>query len=414
MPRHPARTVRYRKESALIPSPVRPLAVDGAQTQRTRLLFFGFDASEPSHIRRIRAYTDCGFDVSAATMRRDGQGAGPDSGVFWDNIHLGTTRHAAMGQRLRAIAGAIAALPRHRKRLSGFDVIVARNLDMLAIATAARAMMRPAPPLIYECLDIHGLMTNPGRKGRVARAFERRLLARTSALIVSSPAFVERYFAPLQGWSGPVALLENKLWLGPGPAFRPAPEAVKPRAAGDPLVLGWVGALRCARSLAILAETARRLGDGIEVRMHGIVHRHALPDFDATLVAHPNLRYLGPYAYPDGLARIYADCDLVWSQDLWQWGTNSTWLLPNRIYEAGFYGCPSVAVAGTETGRRVGDGLGWTIPTPSVDELCALLARLDAPEIAARRQMLLSRPDSDFRQTCAEIRAAVEQPLTHR
>ncbi len=416
MPQHPERAVRHRKENSLTQSLAWPLADSGAQTRRTRLLFFGYDASEPSHIRRIRAYTDCGFDVRAATMRRDGTGAAtgaePAPEVFWDNIHLGTTRHAAMGQRLRAIAGAIAALPRHRKRLSGFDVIVARNLDMLAIAAAARAMLRPAPPLIYECLDIHGMMTDPGRKGRVARAFERRLLARTSALIVSSPAFVDHYFAPLQGWSGPVALLENKLWLGPGPGSRPAPDAIKPRAAGDAVVLGWAGALRCARSLAILAETARRLGDGIEVHMHGVLHRHALPDFDATLAAHPNMRYFGPYTYPEGLAGIYADCDLVWSQDLWQWGTNSTWLLPNRIYEAGYYGCPSVAVAGTETGRRVGGGLGWTIPEPSADDLCALLSRLDAEDIAAQRRMLLSRPDADFRQTCAEIRSAVEQPLT--
>ncbi|WP_299567663.1 glycosyltransferase [uncultured Sulfitobacter sp.] len=399
------------KESSLTQPVVQPHADENAPTRRTRLLFFGYDSSEPSHIRRIRAFTDCGLDVRAATMRREGQEADGGPEVFWDNIHLGTTQHAAMGQRLRAVAGAIAALPRYRKQLAGFDVIVARNLDMLAIAAAARAMLRPAPPLVYECLDIHGMMTDPGAKGRMARAFERRLLARTSALVVSSPAFVREYFAPLQGWSGPVTVLENKLWLGPGAVSRPAPAEAKPRAAGARVVLGWVGALRCARSLAILAETARRLGDAVEVRMHGIVHRHALPDFDATLAAHANLSYHGPYSYPQGLARIYADCDLVWSQDLWQWGTNSTWLLPNRIYEAGYYGCPSVAVLGTETGRRVADGLGWAIAAPSADELCALLSRLDARQIAAQRRALLARPDSDFRQTCAEIRAAVEQPI---
>ena len=337
-----------------------------------------------------------------------------DAKIFWDNIHLGTTRHAALGQRLRTIAGAIAALPCHRSRLSGFDVIVARNLDMLAIAVAARAILRPAPPLIYECLDIHGLMTGPGLKGRMARAIERCLLARCSALIVSSPAFVQRYFEPMQGWSGPVAVLENKLWLGPDPVARPTPDSVTSRAASTPLVLGWVGALRCARSLAILAETAQRLGDRIEVRMHGIVHRHALPEFDATLAAHPNLRYLGPYTYPDGLADIYTGCDLVWSQDLWQWGTNSTWLLPNRIYEAGYHGCPSVAVADTETGRRVADGLGWTIASPAADDLCALLTRLDAAQIAAQRRDLLTRPETQFRQSCAEIRAAIELPFAPR
>lgn len=388
-----------------------PAADDGEAGHRTRLLFFGFDSSEPSHIRRIRSFLDCGLDLRAVTMRRyvDGNDDGP--AVFWDNIHLGTTHHAAMGQRLCAIARAIATLPKHRKQLQNFDVIVARNLDMLAIAVAARTMIRPAPPLIYECLDIHGLMTDQGRKGRLVRAFERMLLKRTSALIVSSPAFVNEYFKPVQGWAGPVTLLENKLWLGSNSADRPAPDKTNLQAKEGPISIGWVGTLRCAHSLEILAETARRLGDRIEIRMHGIIHRHALPDFDATLAKTANLQYLGPYAYPDGLADIYTNCDLVWSQDLWQLGTNSTWLLPNRIYEAGYYGCPSIAVAHTETGRRVEEGLGWTIPTPSADDLCDLIMSLDPQEIAKKRQDLLARPNAEFQQTCAEIRAAVEQPL---
>ena len=130
--------------------------------------------------------------------------------------------------------------------------------------------------------------------------------------------------------------------------------------------LGWVGSLRCRESLIILAQTAAAMGDRLRIKLHGNVHAHAIPDFDAILAAHPSLTYEGPYAYPEGLEPIYTSCDLVWAQDLWQRGANSDWLLPNRIYEASYFGCPQIAVADTETGRRVADGtLGFVLPEAS-------------------------------------------------
>jgi len=370
-----------------------------------RLLVFGFDAAEAAQIRRIRSYMECGFDVLAFTMRRDNMNA--DFEPFWPNIHLYDTSNENMIGRLRAIAGSVVKVVRHRRQIQGSDVIVARNLDMLIIAAVAQVMIPSRPPLIYECLDIHGLMTDAGIKGRLFRAVERVLLRRCASLIVSSPAFLHAYFQPTQGWTGPSALIENKLWVGAEGPPRPNPGDVVTEDPERPLVLGWVGTLRCARSLELLAGAARRLGPRLRIEMHGVVHRHALPDFDAVLAAHPNLHYGGPYDYPDGLARVYETCDLIWSQDLWQWGTNSTWLLPNRIYEASYFGCPSVAVAGTETGRRVAEGLGWTLPEPTTDALVALLAGLDPAMVAARRRALLEMPEACFRQSRADIRAAI-------
>jgi hypothetical protein len=63
---------------------------------------------------------------------------------------------------------------------------------------------------------------------------------------------------------------------------------------------------------------------------------------------------------------------------------NSDWLLPNRIYEASYFGCPSIALAGTETGRRVAaDGLGFTVEEPTAEALTELLRGL-TPEPTAR------------------------------
>ena len=370
-----------------------------------KLLVFGFDAAEAAQRRRIRAYMDCGFEVSGFTMHRANMTH--DADPFWPNVDLGETRNAALGQRMRRILASIPILWRHRGRLAGARTIVARNLDMLIVAAAARSMIRPRPRLVYEALDIHDIMTDGGLKGRLARGVERQLLKRTDAIIVSSPAFDREYFGPVQGWRGTVKLVENKLWIGDGGPARPSPDAPCPRPSGRPLSLGWVGTLRCPQSLDILVETADRLGAGIHLNLHGIIHHHMLPDFEQCVAARSNVTYHGPYDYPDGLERVYRDCDAVWVQDLWQWGTNSTWLLPNRIYEAGYFGCPSIAVAGTETGRRVARGLGWTVPAPTAEALTSLLSNLSPEDIAARRHALLAMPESRFRQSADEITAAI-------
>lgn len=374
-------------------------------TKTPKLLVFGFDAAEAAQIRRMRSYQACGFEIQAFMMRRDNMNS--DFQPFWPNVHLYRVANESMTGRIKAMAGSVGKVWKHRDLLRGTDVIVARNLDMLAIAAAARNMIRPRPPLIYECLDIHTLMTDSGPKGRVFRTAERALLRQVSGLIVSSPAFLRNYFEPVQGWSGPTALIENKLWIEPGGPDRPT--SVPDR--DGPLRVGWVGTLRCARSLKILAETARRLGDQVRIEMYGAVHYHAVPDFDAVVAAHPNIAYHGAYAYPDDLSDIYQSVDMVWSQDLWQWGTNSTWLLPNRIYEASYFGCPSVAVAASETGRRVADGLGWTIPEPSADRLVALLSRLTPQEVQDQRARLLAMPAQKFRQSPEEIRDAILMPF---
>ena len=370
-----------------------------------RIEVFGFDVSEISQIRRIRAMRDLGHDVHSFTMRRNNMNHGfePD----WPNTHLYNTENENIFKRAMVVAGSVVKMAGYRSRLRDADMIFARNLDMLAIAWAARRLAGVRIPLVYECLDINGALCGNGRKARFMRFAERWLLADTQLLIVSSPGFIRAYFEPLQGYRGPHALWENKLALGAALPARPEPEA---GTRDVPLRLGWVGTIRCAPSLALLTAVADRMGPEVQIHIHGIVHRHAVPDFDAAVAARENVIYHGGYGYPDDLAQIYGGMDLVWSQDLWQSGNNSDWLLPNRIYEASWAGCPSLAVRGTETGLRVvEDGLGWAIDTPTAEALTALLEQLTWSEIATRRTALLTRPEADFVQSQAEIATVIDQ-----
>lgn len=380
-----------------------------------RLAAFSSDASESAQIRRMRSYLEAGFDVVGFMFRRSN--INRDFEPFWDNVPLGTTENENPVGRLIAIARGIRTTFARRDRLARTDVFVARNLDMLILAGVARLFVRPRPALVYECLDIHTLMSARGAKGALVRAVERVLLARTASLVVSSPAFVSEYFEPMQGWRGPVALVENKVRVEGAAAVRPAPpssEAPPEWTPEAPLVLGWVGSLRCPASLDILVAFADHWGPRVRLEFHGAVHRHALPDFDEVVDARDNITWHGAYDYPDDLARIYTSLDVVWSQDLWQYGENSTWLLPNRIYEASYYGCPSIAVQGTETGRRVAAGLGWSIEDASAESLVVLVESLRPSDVQAKRAEILARPDGEFLEGRDEIAAAIRSALDGR
>ncbi|MFT4013563.1 MAG: glycosyltransferase [Paracoccus sp. (in: a-proteobacteria)] len=368
-----------------------------------KVAVFGFDVAEASQIRRIRALRALGCEVISFCQRREGS---PDFAPEWRNVDLGLVRHQDIKGRALGLGQAVRRALACWRDLAQADLIVARNLDLALIALAARRLAslragRRQPPLVYECLDIHDLMTAPGRKGQVMRLAERRVLSRAALVVVSSPGFTENYFRPVQNYRGPVALVENKLWLDPALGMQRPVASARP---DGPITIGLVGSIRCRASVDLLFRTAELMGDRLRLRFSGALHEHALDDFHGALARHPNAEWTGPYPYPQGLPQAYAGCDLVWAQDMWQRGTNSDWLLPNRIYEASWCGCPQVALAQTQTGKRIAqDGLGWTVEAPDPAELAALLSDLDPPRLAQMREDLLARPAAAFVQSPAEL-----------
>ena len=329
----------------------------------------------------------------------------------WPNTEIGTVKNRSFANRIIKIGAALFRVLRGAPELRSADVIIARNLDLLALAWATRLILgKGETPLIYECLDIHGVFTRTGLVGKVMRFLERRLLQKVQLVIVSSPGFITHYFQAVQGHTGPFAIVENKLWFDNVPVARPS--NARPKKSNEKIRLGWVGSIRCAASLKILSEVATRMADNLTIEVHGNIHRHALPDFDDVEATHPNITVHGPYDYPDGLLQVYGGCDLVWAQDLWQRGANSDWLLPNRIYEASWFGCPSIAVADTQTGRKIQeDGLGYVIGAPNAIELEELLLELNANKIQECSNRILQMDDQKFRLSGQELDKALTQVL---
>lgn len=375
----------------------------------TRIAFFGHDAHDAAVRRRVQGFRDDGLDVTGFTMRRrDEVVTGWDPS--WDNVDLGKTFDGAYVQRIKSIFRGARLAAAQRDKLAAADILYARNLDMLATAFLAKRYARLKTPVIYEALDIHRLLTRRDPIGFVFRRIEGALLKRTRRLVVSSPAFLRNHFEKHHRNRYTATLVENRLAAGADYGPRPGQPAGQPRA----IRLGWVGVLRCSRSLDLLLRTASTLGDRVSIVMHGQPALTEIPDFHARLEGHPNVAFHGRYRSPEDLAGIYANLDAVWAGDFMEAGFNSLWLLPNRLYEGGYYAVPSIAPAGTQTAAWADEhGSGFALPEDLGETLPRLIDQMAAnPAILAeKRARLLALPDATFVAERGELARLINDAL---
>ena len=101
------------------------------------------------------------------------------------------------------------------------------------------------------------------------------------------------------------------------------------------LFRSWFGALRCTKSLELLAAFTRATQGRFEVVLRGRPARVEFDDFDGFVQAEPHMRFEGAYRNPGDLPSIYGEVHFSWAIDFFEEGMNSNWLLPNRLYEGG-------------------------------------------------------------------------------
>jgi len=370
-------------------------------TRPFRILYLVHDLNDAAVSRRVGMLQDGGASIEIAGFYR---GAAPPEKVggiavwsFGRSFDAQLARRAAAVGRLVLNAGSLA------KRLAAPDVIIARNLEMLALAVRLAPRFASRPKVIYECLDIHRLMLGEGAKSRLMRGIERGLLAKSALLIVSSPAFLEHYFKARQDYRGPALLVENK-----PPA---APAALAPAAAPrPPWRIGWFGMLRCSKSLDLLSALVAASDGRIEVLLAGKPAYTEFADFDAEVARTPGLSYVGPYKAAD-LSDLYASVHFAWAIDYFEEGLNSSWLLPNRLYEGAAHGAPPIALAGVETGRWLKrHGAGVLIDDPAT-ELPPFFEGLTGSLMTTLRAEVAAIPASDLRfdrKDCRDLVNAVQ------
>lgn len=349
------------------------------------VLYLVHDVSDPAVSRRVRMLRAGGAAVTVAGFRRSAVAS--VDGV--EPIDLGLTRDGRFVHRLAAIALATSKIGAAFKQVSRPDVIVARNLEMLALANRANAAFAGNVPIVYESLDIHRLLLRSDVIGAAMRAAERFFSRDARMLLTSSPAFVEHHFKRVLLPSVPIELIENKV-LELAAQAQPVTFAA-PRRAGPPWRIGWFGALRCRRSLELLAAFSRAMEGKVEIVLRGRPAYSEFADFDRFVASEPHVCFHGPYRNPDDLAAIYGEVHFVWAIDFFEQGQNSEWLLPNRLYEGCRHGAVPIAMRGTETGNFLAArGCGLLLDEASTQALQAAVGAMDAEAYDVRKRSVTS------------------------
>ncbi|ARP62139.1 glycosyl transferase family 1 [Mesorhizobium sp. WSM1497] len=370
------------------------------------VLYLVHDVSDPAVRRRITMLRAGGAQVTLAGFRRTANPIADIEGLR--PIDLGGTRDGRFGQRLAAVAKAAVSIGSKLGGMPKPDVIVARNLEMLALARRARSAFGASVPIVYECLDIHRLVLRNDVLGKALRATERFLARDVKLLVTSSPAFIANYFKPFGQVAAPIELVENKYFeaatIVPG-----APEAEE-SLVGPPWRIGWFGALRCRRSLELLADFSRRTEGRFEIVLRGRPALSEFSDFHGFVEAEPWLSFLGPYRNPEDMAAIYNDVHFSWAIDFFEAGQNSEWLLPNRLYEGCRFGAVPISMGNTETGRFLKQqDIGVLLPQASPEALEAALGKMEEHRFARLKGRVLARNPRTWSYDRSDCRALVER-----
>ncbi len=371
----------------------------GNELHVTRIAYFVHDLDDAAVARRVSMLVAAGADVQLAGFHRSASPPSQIAGVACQS--LGQTADAKLGQRLRSVMTHLANPLAIKAITKNADVIIGRNLEALALGARARSGQR----LIYECLDIHRTLTGSSLQHRAIQAIEARLLRDVDLLIVSSPAFLINHFEALLTSRTETLLVENKVF-----AATPLPMPIAPPP-GPPWTIGWFGMLRCEKTLRTLTELASRAKGKVRILIAGKPSAAVFTDFEAAVAASPHCRYMGAYA-ADDLPRLYSMCHFAWSIDWFEQGLNSSWLLPNRIYEASANECVPIALTAVETGRWLArHNAGVLVRSDTViDELHALIGALTVHSYAKMRDAIAEIPRTSVVagiDDCRDLLAAV-------
>lgn len=366
-------------------------------------VYIGVDATNPTLILRIRSFLRAGVDLKVFTFRR--HKFNTDFQPEWDNVHLGDTVDRQYLGRLTTLVKAMAIMLRHGSAFRSADFIYARNMDLLFLGLFARLLTRSHAKLIYEVEDVQEVFFKKTLAGAVFRRLEKWALRRVDLLVVLSPGFLHGYFEPVQNWTGPSFVLENKLQLN-DLSEDPTPSGAVWDGIQDRWVIGWFGTLRCEKSMRILEEIAERLGPKVEIYTRGYPTETGLDPYMKIVNRHPNWTYDGEYTIPNHLEDMYGRVHFSWCIDFLDEHGNSPLLLACRMYQGGFYGAVPLVVDGSEMSRWLKPaGIGHAFKAPYAESIIAFLTTVTLAEYRAERARIMGARRELFLEDGRDMRA---------
>lgn len=347
---------------------------------------------QPRHAKRIDMLKSNGFSVNALTFERDyHKGRVPDCDVF----SLGRISKGQYAKRILTLARVIPVL---RRKTRHADVIYVFGLDLALLAMVANSFR--GKPVVLEVGDIRPIQVKQGLIGAAMRFISRKVYRHCELLVVTADEFVSGYYNPAPPEPTPHLVIENKLEPGFYPTQdrldasqspHPASEALSTKndstssstvAASGVTRIGYFGLLRSKWSFETLEKYAASNPHTVEIIVAGAVQEGH--EAFASMIALPNVNYLGPYRSPDDLPQLYLQVDLVWAcypepeppnaPDNAAWAWAQAVCRSNRFYESCYFKVPVISMLHSSDGKIVKEyNLGPVLPSHDYNAIAAEL-----------------------------------------
>jgi hypothetical protein len=322
------------------------------------------------------------------------------------------TQDGQLLERAGSVALAAWRIDRLQSALTGCSVVIARNLEMLLLAARARRRYAADAALVFECLDIHRLLVHNNAVGWLLRTIETKFVEQVDLILTSSPRFLREYFQP-RNFSPPIKILENKVLA---PDRFSSHSSQSSRSSGPPWKIGWFGMLRCRRSFDILSSVAGSSNGHLEVVIAGRPSPKEFPDFAEMVAKVPSVTFLGSYRF-EHLSSLYGGMHFSWAVDYFEQGLNSSWLLPNRIYESSFFGAIPIASEGVETANWLADKkIGLTLtgePELALSKMVSTMTESRYRELFDALQRIPSTELIETPESCRQLIELLETITLH-
>lgn len=251
------------------------------------------------------------------------------------------------------------------------DFIHLQSFDMLRIAYKYKKKINPNCKIIYEVPDIHKYLTDD-KKGFLEsiissyiKSSEKKMLKEVDILIITSMKFWEHFEGKFN--KDDMIFMPNI----PNPELFKDYEELREENSNRKFTIGYIGGLRYLEELKCLVSAIEDLD--VRLLMAGFEDG----DYFKKLAEEKDfIEYHGKFYYDDDIARLYSNCDIIFSvynSDM----KNVRIALPNKLYESIIARLPIIVSTNTYLQELVEQWkVGFAVNHRSSEEMREVVIRL--------------------------------------
>ncbi|MDO5018770.1 MAG: glycosyltransferase [Lagierella massiliensis] len=251
------------------------------------------------------------------------------------------------------------------------DLIHLQSFDMLSIAYKYKSKINSNCKIIYEVPDIHKYLTNDKKNfiesiiSYYIKSREKKMLKKVDILILTSLKFWEHFEGKFN--KDDMIFMPNI----PNPELFENYDRLRINNSNRKFTIGYIGGLRYLEELKCLVEAIEDLD--IRLLMAGFEDGNY---FKNLAEEKEFIEYRGKFYYEDEIAKLYSQCDIIFSVYNAQM-KNVRIALPNKLYESIIAKLPIIVAKDTYLEELVNEWkVGFAVSHRSVEEIREVVLRL--------------------------------------